>query len=980
VSVIRRAALGLFAMVCIGALAMAHVMPGPRPAYTVAGPNTAGPTAPTGSFANGTVLPNGRLVTPVGTQYNLGDFPLGLTISPDGNLAVAINSGQGFGLNTGKQSYCTSDGSRAPCPYTNPTDPTLLATAGSAAEPASDQSLSVVDLRTGKQREISAVTTNHDPAHRGAAGTFNYFYSGVVFSPDGRHLYAAGGGNDAVYDFPVTNDVVADRPAHTVILPTPFLQAVGNIISLLRGTAGYTRGLAVTPDGRYLLVTQEINNSVDIIDTATYRESELSFGTPILGGVYPAGVAVRPDGKMAYVTLQGAHSVAEIALQAGGKIKQAGMIEVGDHPTALVVSPDGSQLYVVNTGGDSLSIVTTASGRVAATIALQALPGEQAGASPDAVAVSPDGQRLYVALAGDDALVVLGTRASLSGASGAAIRPAPPPAGFMVGGLVPTGWYPSAVGVSPNGARLYVVSAKGLGSRPQAIVDSFQYDANTMPGLLQAFPVPTGGQLPTDTSQVARNIRFAASVNAQRNALSPIPAGPGGATPIKHVVLIVRENRTFDQELGDLGTDQGRTSQQVDGNSAYTIFGRTATPNAHALVGDPVPGQPDPAYATSDNFYSDGEASIQGHYWTTSANVSDYVERTWRQYYSPRNHIQDPLTSIGEAPGCSIFQDAMRQGAATKGAFRFRDYGELTGIANPAIPTEPGGPPAINISPNVPEHCASVPAANISIAGGTIFNLDADNRSAASAFLNDIGLNADGKATGGGGGLANFSYIALSGDHTGGLSFQNTPRSRVAQNDAAVGMIVQALSRSAYWSSTSVFVMEDDSQDGLDHRDGHRNLLYVISPYAKHVGTDGKPGYVSHPHYDQVSVLRTIELICGFQAMSTYDQNASPLYDLFQNINSPSKLSAADLAPYTLQPAPSFINETSASYKQAHPAASYVPTGESHNLDLSAPDLAGPLLEVVNWQLAHPGQSLPAPLAAEMRAWRPYVFGKADGE
>jgi hypothetical protein len=525
-----------------------------------------------------------------------------------------------------------------------------------------------------------------------------------------------------------------------------------------------------------------------------------------------------------------------------------------------------------------------------------------------------------------------------------------------------------------------VVSAKGLGSRPLAITDSFQYDANTMPGLLQAFPVPTGSGLTADTSAVARNIRFAAAVAARRPARSPIPAGPGGATPIKHVLLIVRENRTFDQELGDLGTDQGRTPQQVDADPAYTIFGRAVTPNAHALVGDPLPGAPDPAYATSDNFYSDGEASIQGHYWTSSAAVSDYVERTWRQYYSPRHRLQDPLSSMAEPPGCSIFQAAMRQGTATKGAFRFRDYGELTGIANPSIPTERGGPPLINVSPNVPEHCASVPASDISIAGGTIFNLDADNRQAASAFLKDIRLNADGQATGSGGGLANFSYIALAGDHTGGLSFHNTPRSRVAQNDAGVGMIVQALSRSTYWSSTAIFVMEDDSQDGLDHRDGHRNLLYVISPYAKHVGTDGKAGYVSHLHFSQVSVLRTIELICGFQALSTYDQNAGPLYDLFQNIDSATNLSAADLAPYTIQPAPSFIDETSASYKYAHPTTSYVPVVESRNLNLSAPDLAGPLLEVVDWQLAHSGQSLPAALTAEMRAWRPYAAGKADGD
>jgi YVTN family beta-propeller protein len=634
---------------------------------------------------------------------------------------------------------------------------------------------------------------------------------------------------------------------------------------------------------------------------------------------------------------------------------------VGDHPTALAASPDGSQIYVANTGGDSLSVVDTASARVTQTIDLRVLPGEQAGASPDAVAISPDGRRLYVALAGDDAVAVLA-------ASPATARPAP--LSFTLAGFLPTGWYPSAVAPSPTGDRLYVASAKGLGSRPLAVADSFQYDGDNMPGLLQAIPDPSGAALAADTRAVVQNIRFAAAVAAQRSPSSPIPAGPGGPTPIRHVLLIVRENRTFDQVLGDLGPDQGRTLLQVDGDPAYTIFGRPVTPNAHALVGDPVSGHPDPAYAGSDNFYSDGEASIQGHYWTSSANVSDYVERTWRQYYSPRHRIEDPLGSIAEPPGCSIFQAALRRQAATGGAFRFRDYGELTGIANPSVPISPNGPPAINASPNVPEHCASVPATNISLTGGSIFTLDMDNRLSAAAFLSDVGLDTNGRATGGGTGLTGFSYIVLSGDHTGGLSFHDTPRSRVAQNDAAVGMIVQSLSHSAYWSSTAIFVMEDDSQDGLDHRDGHRNLLYVISPYARHVGTDGRPGYISHLHTSQVSVLRTIELLCGFQALSTYDQNARPLYDLFQNINTPAQLTSADLASYSLQPAPSFIDETSATYKQAHPAQAALPAAESRTLNLSALDLAGPMLEIVNWQLARPGQPLPPPLVAEMRRWR----------
>jgi len=251
--------------------------------------------------------------------------------------------------------------------------------------------------------------------------------------------------------------------------------------------------------------------------------------------------------------------------------------------------------------------------------------------------------------------------------------------------------------------------------------------------------------------------------------------------------------------------------------------------------------------------------------------------------------------------------------------------------------------------------------------------------SEARAFLADSGLNPDGSPIlkPGSGTLRNFNYILLSGDHTGGLSFQNTPRSRVAQNDAGLGLIVQCLSHSTYWSSTAIFVIEDDSQDGLDHRDGHRNLLYVISPYTKHVGPDGKPGYVSHYHYDQASVLRTIELILNLPAISSYDQNARPLFDLFQDRSSPAQLAQQDLAPFTMQPAPSFIDESSATYRKSAPAASLL-SGESHSLNLWAPDLAGPLLEVINWQLAHPGLAVPAALRGEQSSWHPYTFGGND--
>jgi hypothetical protein len=227
--------------------------------------------------------------------------------------------------------------------------------------------------------------------------------------------------------------------------------------------------------------------------------------------------------------------------------------------------------------------------------------------------------------------------------------------------------------------------------------------------------------------------------------------------------------------------------------------------------------------------------------------------------------------------------------------------------------------------------------------------LTPDDRTRAAEFLKNSGLNMDGSAISGSTGtLRNFNYLIMSEDHTSGLSGTQTPRSQVAQNDAGVGEIISALSKSKYWSSTAVIVVEDDSQDGLDHVDGHRNELLVASPYAKQISGDGCiPGYVGHVHYDQASVLRTIELMLDVPSISAYDAGATPLYDMFQNIDSASQLTAADLAPYTVAPAPSFIDETVASLPKTKQNAAMI--AYSKTLDNTHADVAEAADEYLLW-------------------------------
>jgi YVTN family beta-propeller protein len=931
-------------------------------------PAQAAPSPQRSTATPGVLLPSGRLVTPAGSSYDrtraagdraydLGDFPLGLALSPNGRLAVTSLNGRGYGSPHTNGTFCDQHSGTHPveCPGVADRlkgDPRLK---------APDEGLDVVDLKTGKTVQVVAVPTSNAPGGHSTCGQgYNCFGYGVAFSPDGRHLYASGGGRDAVYDFAV--DGATLTLARTVAIPSPSEKVPG--YPIIGGAAGYPRALKVTPDGSTLLVANEFDSTVEALDVTGGKAPTL-LAQALLPGAVPGPVPVAylydlvlsPDGAFAYVSAQGTGVVYVVdvaALKASGTLTSAAVAVpypvVGvNHPTGLAVSPDGRTLVVAGTDSDNVAVIPLTAGLpgVSAAVPVSVVPREAStlGSSPDAVAFSRDSKTAYVALAGDSAVAVLDV------------------ATRVVKGYVPTGWYPTAVALGPTDGMLYSLAAKGLGSRYVAGIGGYTpppgaalptgaavptgvyYDAENMPGLLTRIAVPSAAKLAAYTRTAAADVRHAAGLD-RRPAHSPIPAVVGGTSPIKHVVYIVRENRTFDQVFGDLALKR----KDVVADPAMQLLA-AATPNAHAVSG---------RYAISDSFFSDGEASIQGHWWSSSAMSNDYIEKSWRQYYSPRGRPADsaevPVTS---APGCSIFQ-RLSAFQLTHPTFTFRNYGELVGLIEPTTAVGqpqanlcggagPGGPGSNTLSdPNYPSETELTP----------------DDRTRTAEFLKDSGLTLTGGGAGNGNSLRNFNYLIMSEDHTTGLGGVQTPRSQVAQNDAAVGQLISALSRSKYWSSTAVVVTEDDSQDGIDHVDGHRNVLLVASPYAKQRSADGcLGGYIGHVRYDQASVLRTSELMLGVPPISAYDAGASPLYDLFQDKDSAAQLTAADLAPYTVARNPGFIDETVASLPKSPKKAAL--QGFSKTLDLTHLDRDEAALEAVLWESVR-DDPLPHELAAKL--------------
>jgi YVTN family beta-propeller protein len=700
-------------------------------------------------------------------------------------------------------------------------------------------------------------------------------FVGLAYSPDGTHAYASGGGSDVVHTFTVASNGQ--------------LTASGDITIGTTAQNPFPTGLSISPDGKTLYVVNNLTNDVAVVDTTT---RQITHTIPV--GGYPYQALVSKDGKTLYVSNWGDATVSVIDTQT---MAVTSTIAVGQHPNSMVFGPDGL-LFVSDANSDAISVIDTDSNTVVRTISVSLYANAPYGSSPQGLAVSRDGRQLYVANAGNNDVVVIG----LNGDRG--------PEKML--GEIPVAWYPTSVAVG-NDNTLFVTNAKGRGAGPNdkpvypnptrknpPVVNGVtgyndgycnctfnDFTGSMIVGTLSAVPKPGPGLLQLYSNQVMRNDHVGDESVNLRSPGNPVPT-PGGASPIKHVIYIIKENRTYDQVFGDL--------PQGNNDPALTLFGQANTPNLHNLAEH---------YGIFDNFYADAEVSADGHNWTDSANASDYNEKMWPQDYSPspgrnRSYDFEGGSKINLSAGGYLWDDAAQAGIS------YMDYGEF-------YVDNFNASQAKLIPANQASTCPGAVAhsyTGITIPGGDVLCFPAEtiNTSATPNLVNHydphfrtfdtkyresdrvLEWQKEFQQFVANNNLPQLTILRLPNDHTSGTTpGALTPQAFVAENDLAVGQVVQTVSHSKYWSNTAIFVTEDDAQNGPDHVDAHRTEALVISPYTYH-----QTPYVDHTLYDTAAMVRTIELILGLNPMSQYDIAAMPMWRDFTD--------TPNTTPYTALP------------------------------------------------------------------------------
>jgi YVTN family beta-propeller protein len=739
-----------------------------------------------------------------------------------------------------------------------------------------DHSLSVVDVRDRRLETTLDVAKAWDGmAFDPASGTV-YLSGGGHAKPGFTRIMARLGLAPKMLDS-IDKPILRVRYADGKLAPEQALSIAG-----LKEKNRYISGVALGAHGALYV----LNIQTDTL----YRLSGPDFAhqTSANTGYRPYGVVFSPDGKTLAVSNWGDQSV---SLFDPATLHETARIPVGSHPNEMLWSKDG-RLFVADSGSNDVRVIRGKA--VLETIRTSLDPRAPVGSTPDALALSPDAKTLYVANADNNDVAVV----DVSDAEES-----------RVVGFIPTGWYPSMLAASSDGRQLYIGTGKGMGFRNNYPATSiyrknepnsktpFDYIGGILSGHVSFVDVPDARQLAAYTRQVRANVpvparhtdaEWAATV---RNNVFP---------KIHHVLYIIRENRTYDQVLGDLG--------RGNGDPKLVLFGTRVTPNAHALAKRLV---------TLDNLYCNGEVSEDGHQWCDAAYATDFTEKAWTNSYSRRNEPKADERLVS-SPAGYLWDACARKGLT------FRSYGEMAHFAS-APGSEPE--PDVNAVGSLKNH-VSVPWLKLKKGGGR-------DTALAAVFIDE--LHEAGKT----GNWPDCMVMSLGEDHTKGLKpGAFTPISAVADNDQALGDIVQAVSQSRFWKETAIFVIEDDAQNGPDHVDAHRTVGLLISPWIKRDAVDSTM-------YTTASYVRTIELILGLPPMTQFDSAATPLY-----------------ASFTDQPDFSPIDSIGpeVSLTTRNPATGAL-AAASEKLDFSDYDRADPdELNHILWAALKPGQPMPAPV------------------
>ena len=787
-------------------------------------------TDPVGQVSkNRYIMPTSQILTPAGQQiYVPGLRPQALALSPDGELLVT----------SGKNSQ-----------------------------------LYVIDPATGDILQKVAMPGDNAESSEEPKEDSKALLSltGLIFSPDGRRIYLSNVRGD-VKVFSVNGKKVSRLKR----FPVPDARAP-------KRKEEIPAGLAVSADGKQLYVAGNLGNKLQEFDTATGKvlrtwdtgvapfDVVLAAGKAYVsnsGGrrpgksdqTAPAGreTSVRVD-PIRYIANEGSVSVIDLAT---GQVKDEVIVEL--HASALAVSPDGKYVVVANSGSDTLSVIDTQTDQIVEKIWARQSPGDLFGAQPNALAFHPDGKRLLVCNGTQNAVAVV------------QFEPAEKKSAVI--GLIPVGWFPGAVAVNVPHQTICIANIKGIGAakdfKPE---DKIKLRSKDFYGTLSLIPLPSEKKLASQTKTALLNMRYPRLEQAKlpprpKQPARPVPKRVGEPSVFKHVIYIIKENRTYDQILGDM--------TEGNGDPELCTFGEKITPNQHKIARE---------FILMDNIYCSGVQSADGHQWTDSGIANNYVERQLSSDF-PRSYSSGKDATGSDALSWSssgfIWDNALAHGKW------FRNYGEwMVSESGWKDKARRRGPQWIDYWNDYQNGTGltqlhSRPAIESlrlhSLLDTEGYNLKVPDIMRAAAFIKEL------KAFEAKGEFPDLVLLFLPNDHTGGTKERYpTPAAQIADNDLALGMVVEAISHSKFWPEICLFAIEDDPQSGWDHVSGYRTTCYVVSPYTKRRQTIST-------RYNQTSLMRTMELILGLPPMNQLDAAATPMFDCFTE--------KPDFTPFTAVP------------------------------------------------------------------------------